>query len=117
MSQLEALLLTIVLEIAAAVPFALGLRWVERAQLARAAAVVGAVSLVSHPLAWQANTAWLVGMAFPVRAAIIELAVVALEGALMAAVMPLAWRRALVLAFIMNATSFGIGLALMAWGW
>ncbi|MEX1367647.1 MAG: hypothetical protein AB1Z98_31245 [Nannocystaceae bacterium] len=120
MTQLHALSLTLGIEgaVGGLLLWAwLGLRgrtWV------RGLLVVLAASLLTHPLAWHANRVWLIGLSFPVRAAIIEGAVVLVEASILALAMrstgdvprvrptaPWTW---LVLSLVMNGASFGYGL-------
>lgn len=110
MTQTEALLLTLALE----VPFvlAVGWRWVEdRRQLV---AIACAASLLTHPFAWHA-WAWL-GPETPIvaRSVVVEGAVAVAESALYARALGLPVRRALALGFGANAFSFGLGLLLAA---
>lgn len=120
MTQLHALALTLGIEGAVGgllLGAWLGLRgrtWV------RGLVVVLAASLLTHPLAWHANRSWLIGLGFPVRAAIIEGAVVMVEGSILALAMrstghaprarPIAPWRWLVLSLVMNGASFGYGV-------
>jgi hypothetical protein len=80
-------------------------------------AIVVAASALTHPLAWQANEVWLRALPFPARATIIELTVVVVEAAIIAAASKWVrdgslrpWRAA-ALSLACNATSFGYGLA------
>jgi len=115
MSQLEALGLTIAIEAIVALALLLGARWVPRAELGRTTAMVAAASLLSHPLAWQANTVWLRALPFAERAAVIELAVAVVETVVLAFGLRLGWWRAAVVAFAANAASFALGLWLARW--
>jgi hypothetical protein len=115
MSQLEALGLTIAIEVVVALAILLGARWLPRAELARAGAIVAAASLLSHPLAWQANTVWLRRLPFAERAAVIEIAVALIETVVLAFGLRIGWRRAAVIAVIANAVSFALGLWLTRW--
>ena len=112
MSQLEALALTLVVELAVVAAFAIGLRFWPRPAWPRALAIAAAASLLSHPFAWWANTVALVTIPFHERAAIIELAVVGAEAILYAVAAGLSWPRAVVVALVANAASFGVGLVL-----
>ncbi|MCA9650082.1 MAG: hypothetical protein H6712_18270 [Myxococcales bacterium] len=118
MTQLHALGLTLAIE-GAVGALLLWLWWGRRgASLAVAIVVVLACSLLTHPLAWQANRVWLHGLRFPVRAAIIEGAVVLLEAAILRYGLarragdeaPPSWWRCLGLSLAANAASFGYGL-------
>lgn len=85
--------------------------------LGRGVLAVLAASLLTHPLAWTANSSWLRGLSFPVRATIIELTVVVIEATILALVLDRgrdggrpSWLRCLVVSLAMNAASFGYGL-------
>ncbi|MFO0637230.1 MAG: hypothetical protein U0168_30770 [Nannocystaceae bacterium] len=80
------------------------------ASLRRRVAVLLGVNLATHPLAWSCNRALAPWLAFEPRAAAIEAAVVAVESLAFARLVPLPWPRALVLAAVINAASFGFGL-------
>ncbi len=67
-----------------------------------------AASLLTHPLAWWANTA--IPLTFPVRAALIEVAVALVEAALYRTLVPLPAWRALLTSCLANGASFGLGL-------
>ncbi|MCB9522962.1 MAG: hypothetical protein H6702_06235 [Myxococcales bacterium] len=81
----------------------------------RGALVAAAASLLTHPFAFTANR-WL-PWAFPWRAALIEATVVAVEALAWRALLPAPLRRALGLAALTNAVSFGLGLAVWWLGW
>lgn len=120
MSQLQAFLLTLGLELGLAaacwavapVRRALGLD----ARLGRTAIAVLAVSCVTHPFAWWANT---VGASygfvdFGPRAALIESAVIIVEGLLLAYALPAPLVRAQAFSAVLNLGSFGLGLVIAA---
>ena len=121
MSQLHALLLTLGIE---GLVGALLLRvWLgaRGAVLGRGVLVVLAASLLTHPLAWQANRVWLRGLGFPLRATIIELSVTVVEAAILWRGLAWArdqrqaepapgWSRGLIVSLAMNGASFGYGL-------
>lgn len=113
MSQLEALAITLAVELAVVAVFAIGLRWWPRPAWSRALLVAAAASLLSHPWAWWLNTTGLRALPFAERAAVIELGVVAVESIIYALAAGLPWRRAIVVAFVANAASFGLGLLLV----
>lgn len=108
MSQLDALLRTIAIEI----PVGLACLYVagQRVPPWRAILTIAACSLVTHPFAWWANRQLAQYLAFAPRAAIIEAAVAAIEATLLRGVLGLGWRLALVVAVVMNLASFGFGL-------
>lgn len=103
-------MLTVALELPVAFGWFALAGWLERRAWWRGALVVIAASLISHPLAWQANAVWLRGWPFAPRAAVIELTVAIVESAIVAWGLSLAARRAAVIATSMNAWSFAIGL-------
>jgi len=111
MSQLEALALTLAVELAVVLVAMRALRWTP-ASWWRASAVVCAASLLSHPLAWAANTVWLRAWPFEPRAAVIEAAVIAFESCVLAWGLSFAWPRAVALAALANVGSFAVGLAI-----
>jgi len=111
MTQLDALLRTLAIEL----PVALVCLWLlERGQLRalhwRAPVVVLAASLLTHPFAWWTNRSLVGVLEFWTRVTIIELAVVAIEAAILRWMLTLRWRAALPTALAMNAASFGFGL-------
>ena len=110
MTQLEALALTIGVELPVALAWFGLARWLPRDAWWRGVLVVVAVSLMSHPLAWQANEAWLRTWSFWPRAAVIELGVVLVEAVVLAWGLTVPARRAAVVSAAMNAASFAVGL-------
>ncbi|MCH9686349.1 MAG: hypothetical protein K0V04_33260 [Deltaproteobacteria bacterium] len=117
MTQLHALSLTLAIEgTVGGLLLRTWIGWRGRAML-RGLLVVLAASLLTHPLAWQANRSWLVGLGFPVRAAIIEISVVLAETVLLAlasrsaqAVESVPVWRWFIVSLAMNGASFGYGL-------
>ena len=114
MSQGAALLLTIVLELMAAACW-----WrihpAPQVALKRLMLVTVTVSLITHPFAWWANYTLVGVFTRWTRVGLIELGVVVVEGALFFYLVPMLARRAFPLAFLTNATSFGVGLIILAW--
>lgn len=108
MSQLEAMLLSLAVEVPVALALAVLLTRAPRVKLWRLALVAVAATLVSHPFAWYANTH--LGGTFPVRAAIIEVSVTVLEAALYAWLGRLGVWRGLAVSTAANGASFGVGL-------
>lgn len=76
----------------------------------RVALLVVGASLVTHPLAWWSNRGLVGVLPFEQRAAIIEAAVVIVEGVLLRGGLLVRWPAALSTALVMNAASFGYGL-------
>ncbi len=108
MSALAALLLSILIE----VPVVVLATRQRRLELLLVA--VGA-TLVTHPFAWHGAQALLArDVPFVVVFVVVEVAVVAVEGALYAGAARLGWRRGLVVSFAANAVSAGVGLLIHA---
>ena len=110
MSQTEALLLSIVLE----VPLALLIIWrVTRGDFDRRRLVLIAVgvTLLTHPFAWELNQD-LAHVAMVPRMAFIECAVVFVEGLIYGHWGRLGWIRGFAVSAAANAFSFGVGLLL-----
>ena len=112
MTELEALGLTVAIELPVAFAWFGLARWLERADWGRGVLVVIAASLLSHPLAWRANEAWLRPWPFWPRATVIEVGVAIVEAGVLAWGLSLGRRRAIVVAVTMNAASFGLGVLL-----
>jgi hypothetical protein len=109
-SQLQALILTVAIEVPVAI-LLLG-RWGSRVAWHRVALAAAGASLVTHPLAWWANTAALAAWPFAARATLIEVAVAAAEALILAWALAVTARRAAVVSIAMNAASFAVGLML-----
>jgi hypothetical protein len=109
-TQLQALILTVVIEVPVAI-LLVGQRGRAVAWHRSALAAAGA-SLVTHPIAWWANTAALAAWPFAARATVIELAVAAAEALILVWALAVTARRAAVVAIAMNAASFALGLML-----
>jgi hypothetical protein len=114
-TQLDALMATIAIEVAVGLPLLLATRWVERKDWWRAALALIAASLLTHPFAWKANVERLQAWPFEQRALVIELAVAAVETAVLAFGLRLSLLHAVVTAAPMNAVSFMLGLWLARW--
>ena len=111
MTQLESMALTLAIE--AVVALLLARRWkMPRAELAPLVVAVFAASLLTHPVAWWINDTLKPWLTYWPRIAVIEVVVVLAEATVLglAAVVP--WRRAFLLALLMNAVSYGTGLAI-----
>ena len=109
MGQGAALVLTLVVECLVVVvllrPSVIG--------MSRIIAAAAAASLLTHPFAWRAAAA-LSPDGYAQGVAIIEVAVVLVEAAVLRLLLPVDARRAFVIATIANLASFTAGLALMA---
>ena len=116
MTQSHALALTLGIEALVGAGLLWIWGWRDRRRFPGLLALVVASSALTHPLAWQANESWLRGLPFEIRAAIIELSVVAVEaiilryGSAWIRDGQLRWWHAIVLSAACNATSFGYGL-------
>jgi uncharacterized membrane protein YdbT with pleckstrin-like domain len=106
MTQLQALGLTLVFEAVVAAAIA---RWARRPAWQVALTFV-AGSLCTHPLAWTVNAALMPTFSFAPRAALIEVAVSLVEGALLAFALRMPVGRSMTMAAVVNAASFGLGL-------
>lgn len=78
--------------------------------------VLAGCSLITHPFAWWGNRAMLDVMPFAWRAAIVEAAVVIVEGAVLRYALGLRSTTAWGTALVMNAASFGYGVWLITRG-
>ena len=114
MGQLGALLLSLAIEVPAAVALARLARWLAPGQWRRLALTGVAATLLSHPFAWFGNRALAALLPFAPRAAVIESCVVLFEALLYWRLTPLALRRGLLVSLVANALSFGIGLLVYA---
>jgi len=109
MKQTDALLFSLAMEIPLVMIVARS--WVPDW---RRIVVTGACcTLLTHPFAWWSFRLLRPHLAsFPARALVIEVTVALVEAALYAKLLPVSWRRALVLGFAANAFSFGLGVAI-----
>ncbi|MDP6933792.1 MAG: hypothetical protein QGG40_12790 [Myxococcota bacterium] len=109
MTQLEALALSLAIEIP--VVMLIGMGWGP--QLKRLGLVAACVTLLTHPFAWWGFHYLQESIpSFYVRASLIEGAVAGAESTLFAMLLSLPPRRALALGVTANLVSFGVGLAL-----
>ena len=113
MGQLTALTITIGVEVPVALLWLLAWRWLQRDQLRRAAVVVAAASLLTHPVAWWASHYGLPDWPWENKVVAIEGTVIAVEAVIVALAMPMSGRRAVVVAAVANAASFAVGWALI----
>lgn len=107
MSQMAALALTLLVE----APIVLAFVWRLEKDRVRAVLIALAASLLSHPIAWWANGVLRPLPFYTVRAPLIEAGVVVFEAVLYRFTLVPAARRALLVAFVANAASFAVGLA------
>ena len=111
MTQLQALVATIVLEASLVLPVVKGLDWAPHVRWGRLFIIVAAASLLTHPFAWGIITGlkpWVAN--FWVRALPVELAVALAEGAFYCWMVRLPRRQGLALGVLANAFSFGLGV-------
>ena len=109
MTQLQALGLTLLFEVPLVVLVVLLARW--PAERGRLVLVSLACSLLTHPFAWHGIRAAraLIPEFWP-RALVGEVLVALVEGLLYAKLARLGWGRGMLLGFLANAWSFGLGL-------
>lgn len=111
MSQLEAFLISHALE----APTALAVAWLALGTRARTLVYVGLAALLAttltHPVAWWLNQV-LQGVPYPPRVAALELVIVLVEAGVYRAVARLPLRRALLVSFVANATSYALGMVI-----
>ncbi len=88
----------------------------EQAAWWRMVLVLAGCSLITHPFAWWGNRALVDTMVFAWRAAIVEAAVVIVEGAVLRYALGLRSTIAWGTALAMNAASFGYGVWLITRG-
>lgn len=113
MTQTQALLASLLLEVPLVLGIAAALGWARgRRALLRLMLVACAATLVTHPFAWHAFRGLAPFLAYWPRAALIEGAVALTEGLLFARVAALGGRRGLLLGFVANGFSYGVGIAL-----
>ena len=113
MTQTQALLASLVLEVPLVLGVAAALGWCRgRGPLVRLLLVACAATLVTHPFAWHAFRGLAPLIDYWPRAALVEGAVALTEGLLFARVAGLGARRGLALGFSANAFSYGLGLVL-----
>ena len=118
MSQLTALLLTLLIECAVLVPLLRSLRWGRERGLLGGMAVVCAASLLTHPVVWWLiveNRAWLPDVWS--RALVVEATVCVVEGIYYAWILPTTVFRGLFLGVLANGVSFGLGVLGERWFW
>lgn len=75
--------------------------------------VLAGCSLITHPFAWWGNRALVDAMSFAWRAALVEAAVVIVEGAVLRLALGVRTATAWGTALVMNAASFGYGVWLI----
>lgn len=106
MTQLQALGLTLIFEAAAGAAAA---RWLCRPAWQVALSFV-AGSLCTHPMAWTSNAALAQWLDFAPRAAIVEVCVALVEGALLGFALRTSLGPSVAVATFVNSVSFGAGL-------
>ena len=112
MTQLDALLATLIIETAVALPLLLALGWVPRSRWWRPVPVILAASLLTHPFAWTLIVELRWAADYWARAIPVELALTVAEGLLYAWLLPLKRGQGLLLSLAANGASFGLGFVL-----
>ena len=110
MNQLAALILSLSIEVPCVWALCRLLGWVKAERTRGLVVCAFAATLLTHPFAWHGNEAMAGHLGFPVRATIVETAVILVEGMLYTRVLSLDWMKGLSLAVAANVTSFGLGL-------
>jgi len=115
MTQINALLLTLLVEapVAAAAGAALGKRGAR--EIGRMMCIAIAGSLVTHPIAWWTNRLLMTSLSFGLRALVIEVGVALVEGLLFAWLARLKPLQGLAVGALTNGASFGVGLVVYFW--
>jgi hypothetical protein len=113
-SQGEALLLSLLLELPLVLAISALLAWVPRARLGHLLLVGASATLLTHPFAWH-GFGIIRGLVpdYWARAVLIEGGVAVVEGLLYSRLMTVGWARGQVLGWVANAFSFGLGLVIM----
>ncbi len=107
MKQPDALMFSLATEVP--LVLAVGWRWAD--DWRRLAMAAAAATLLTHPFAWWSFRILHPHIAsFPIRALIIEVTVALLEATLFAKLLNMTWKHALILGFLANAFSFGLGV-------
>ncbi len=110
MSQLQALLLTLALEVPLVLLLARLGRWGVDPR--RLLAVACCTSLLTHPFAWFGLPTLAPHLGWWPRALLVEGGIALVESLLYSALVPLSWRRGLLAGTLANAFSFGVGLVI-----
>jgi hypothetical protein len=114
-TQLVAMALSLAVEVPIVVALAGRWRWAKgRRQVIAWLVTALAVTLLSHPLAWATHAALSQQIAPWLSVAWVEAGVVILEGAAFIWIFGLRWRHGFALAAVANASSFVVGLWIMA---
>ena len=113
MTQTEAFLLTLAIELPVAIGLATGLRWAPGSVLRLAASALAA-SALTHPILWIVDPLLGPAIATPVRWGLLESAIALVEAAVYRAGAGLPARRALAVSIAANAASFAVGLIVYA---
>ena len=116
MTQLQALLLSILIEVPVVLALARALGGLERVGWRRLVVVGCAATLLTHPFAWHGFSVLRdVVSPYPLRALVIEGGVAVVEGLLYGTVGRMGLARGQALGWASNAVSYGIGLVLFRW--
>jgi len=118
-SQLQAMLLSLLIEVPLAVGITALAGWLPRQELRRLAVAAIAATLLSHPLVWLAITQLQPLLQFAWRALIVETGAILLEAVVYARLAHLGYLRGMALSTLANGASFGAGLVIhwaVRWG-
>ena len=107
MSQVTAMLASIVIEAAVALLLMAALRWPGALRAAAAAALA---TLLSHPFAWVGAKALIGPLGYAPAVIAVEAMVIVLESTVYRWLVPLPWRRALLVSAAANLASTACGL-------
>ncbi len=117
MTQPFALVLTIALELVMLLPVLAFTGWADHRSMRDRVLLVCAASLITHPFAWFFIVTWTSWQPQVwLRAVPVELAVSLVEGLFYSRLLPVRRTRGLVLGFVANGWSFGLGVLLERMG-
>ncbi|MBW4510583.1 MAG: hypothetical protein KME64_29310 [Scytonematopsis contorta HA4267-MV1] len=112
MSQLFALSISLVTEVFVIFLLVYFTLEFSSLEIRRILIVAFAATLFTHTFAWQSNEILLPYLVFPLRAMLIEMIVVIVEGVIYRIFTGFSWWQSLFLSFLANATSFLVGLTI-----
>ena len=115
MTQTQAVLLSIAIEVPCVVAWVRGRRLAD-APVGWLVLLGAAATALTHPFVWHGTPAmasWI--PSWPVRVAITEIGAWLVEAAVYRWKIPLSWRSALTVSGLANAASFGFGLIWLTW--
>lgn len=112
MTQPVALLIGLLIEIPLVMGLAIATKKMTFKELFQLLIIICATNFITHRIAWESNDIFMPYLNFTIRATIIELAVVVVEGIVYAVVSELGWKRGLFASLVANTASFFGGLAI-----